>query len=122
HRHLLREDALLVAEVKVMQRLAEDGQTQGLRIVAEALYDLAAARRKFARGLQLICNGSSSAFKLLRPIEAVKSGTCAVTIRFQNEAANGEIELGEGWRVSLDDRLLGSLREWLSADNVQVVY
>ena len=54
HRHLLREDVLLVAEVKVMQRLAEDGQTQGLRIVAEALYDLPGARRKFARGLEAV--------------------------------------------------------------------
>jgi DNA polymerase-3 subunit alpha len=122
HRHLLREDALLVAEVKVMQRLAEDGQTQGLRIVAEALYDLPAARRKFARALRLTCNGSSSGAKLLELIEPFKSGTCAVTIRFQNDAANGEIELGEAWRVNLDDRLLGNLRESLSAENVQVVY
>jgi DNA polymerase-3 subunit alpha len=122
HRHLLREDALLVAEVKVMQRLAEDGQTQGLRIVAEALYDLPGARRKFARALRLCCNGSSSAARLLELIEPFKSGSCAVTIRFENEAANGEIELGESWRVNLDDHLLGNLREWLSAENVQVVY
>jgi len=122
HRHLLREDALLVAEVKVMQRLAEDGQTQGLRIVAETLYDLPAARRKFARALRLTCNGSSSGAKLLELIEPFKSGSCAVTIRFQNDAANGEIELGEAWRVNLDDRLLGNLRESLSAENVQVVY
>ena len=45
-----------------------------------------------------------------------------MTIRFQNEAVNGEIELGESWRVNLDDHLLGNLREWLSAENVQVVY
>jgi len=122
YRHLLREDALLVAEVKVMQRLAEDGQTQGVRIVAEALYDLAAARRKFARGLRLYCNGTSSAARLLELIEPFKSGSCAVTIRFQNESANGELELGESWRVNLDDHLLGNLREWLTADNVQVVY
>ncbi|HTR59285.1 MAG TPA: DNA polymerase III subunit alpha [Casimicrobiaceae bacterium] len=122
HRHLLREDVLLVAEVKVMQRLAEDGQTQGLRIVAEALYDLPGARRKFARALTLCCNGSSSATRLLELIEPFKSGNCAVTIRFQNEAVNGEIELGESWRVNLDDHLLGNLREWLSAENVQVVY
>jgi DNA polymerase-3 subunit alpha len=122
HRHLLREDTLLVAEVKVMQRLGEDGQTQGLRIVAEALYDLAAARRKFARGLRLVCNGSSSAGRLLELIEPFKSGSCAVTIRFQNDAANGDIELGDAWRVKLDDQLLGSLRDWLRAENVQVMY
>jgi DNA polymerase III subunit alpha len=122
HRHLLREDALLVADVKVMQRMGEDGQMQGLRIVAEALYDLPGARRAFARGLRLTCNGSSSADKLLRLIEPFKSGDCAVTIRFQNQSANGEIELGDAWRVKLDDHLLGSLRDWLRAENVQIVY
>jgi DNA polymerase-3 subunit alpha len=122
YRHLLREDAVLVAEVKVMQRLGEDGQTQGLRIVAEALYDLQVARRKFARGLRLCCNGSSSAQKLLELIEPFKSGTCAVTIRFQNETTNGDIELGDAWRVKLEDPLLVSLREWLKAENVQIVY
>src|SRR5215467_7702016 len=122
HRHLLREDALLVADVKVMQRLGEDGQTQGLRIVADALYDLPTVRRKFARGLRLYCNGSSSATRLLELIEPFKSGTCAVTIRFQNDQANGEIELGDSWRVSLDDHLLGSLRDSLNPENVQVVY
>jgi DNA polymerase-3 subunit alpha len=122
HRHLLREDALLVAEVKVMQRLGEDGQTQGLRIVADSLYDLPTVRRKFARGLRLCCNGSSSASRLLELIEPFRSGPCAVTIRFQNDESNGDIELGESWRVNLDDHLLGSLREWLKAENVQVVY
>ena len=122
HRHLLREDALLVADVKVMQRMGEDGQMQGLRIVAESLYDLPGARREFARGLRLTCNGSSSADKLLQLIEPFKSGDCAVTIRFQNQSANGEIELGDAWRVKLDDHLLGSLRDWLRAENVQIVY
>ena len=46
YRHVLREDVLLVAEVRVQQRMNEDGQMQGLRIVADALYDLPAARRK----------------------------------------------------------------------------
>jgi len=122
HRHLLREDVLLVADVKVMQRMGEDGQVQGLRIVAEALYDLPSARRSFARGLRLVCNGSSSAEKLMQLMEPFRSGNCAVTIRFQNASVNGEIELGEAWRVKLDDHLLGSLRDWLRAENVQVLY
>jgi DNA polymerase-3 subunit alpha len=121
-RHLLREDALLVAEVRVQQRMNEDGQFQGLRIVAEALYDLAAARRKWARALKLSCNGASSAQRLLELIEPFKSGTCPITIRYQNDKAGGDIELGAAWRVNLDDHLLGSLREWLRSENVQVVY
>ena len=39
---LLREDHLVAAEVRVMQRLTEDGGLQGMRVVAESVYDLAA--------------------------------------------------------------------------------
>ena len=122
HRHLLREDVLLVAEVRVQQRMNEDGPTQGLRVIADALYDLPAARRKFARGLKLRCNGSGSAERLLALLEPYKSGRCPITIDYQNRAAGGEIELPEAWRVNLDEPLLAQLRSWLSPENVRVLY
>ncbi len=121
-RHLLREDTLLVAEVKVMQRLGEDGQVQSLRIVAESLHDLAAARKKWARSLKILCNGSSSAQRLFELIEPFRRGTCPITIDYQNGAAGGEIELGSDWKVSLDEPLLDRLREALKPENVRVVY
>ena len=39
--------------MKVQQRIGDDGQVQGLRIVADAVYDLAGARRKWARALRI---------------------------------------------------------------------
>ena len=39
--HLLREDELVIAEVKVTQRMTDDGELQGLRVIAENVYDLA---------------------------------------------------------------------------------
>ena len=122
YRSLLREDTLLVAEVKVMQRMNEDGAQQGMRIVAETIYDLAGARRKWARALELACNGGSSAERLLQLIEPFRSGTCPVTINYRNTTAGGDIQLGDAWRVNLDDHLLGGLREWLQPENVEVVY
>ena len=122
HRHLLREDVLLVAEVRVQQRMNEDGQMQGLRIIADAIYDLPAARRKFARGLMLCCNGSGSAERLLALLEPYKSGHCPITIDYRNHAAGGEIELPEAWRVNLDEPLLVQLRAWLTPENVRVTY
>ena len=122
HRHLLREDVLLVAEVRVQQRMNEEGQMQGLRIIADALYDLPAARRKFARGLKLVCNGTGSAERLLALLEPYRSGQCPIIIDYQNRAAGGEIELPEAWRVKLDEPLLAQLREWLAPENVRVVY
>ncbi len=122
YRHLLREDVLLVAEVRVQQRMNEDGQMQGLRIIADALYDLPAARRKFARGLKLCCNGSASGERLFELLEPYKSGSCPIVIDYRNRAAGGEIELPDTWRVSLDEALLVRLREWLAPENVRVMY
>ena len=122
YRHLLREDVLLVAEVRVQQRMNEDGQMQGLRIVADALYDLAAARRKFARGLKLCCNGTASGARLSELLEPYKSGPCPIVIDYRNNAAGGEIELPEAWRVTLDEALLAQLKDWLAPENVRVMY
>jgi DNA polymerase-3 subunit alpha len=122
NRHLLREDAVLVAEVKVQQRVGDDGQVQGLRIIADAVYDLAGARRKWARALRLSCNGSSSAQRLFDLIEPFRRGHCPVTINYSNQASGGDIELGGDWQVNLDEHLLAGLREWLAPENVTVVY
>src|SRR5450631_1678584 len=124
-RHLLREDALLVAEVKVTQRIGDDGQIQSLRIVAESLHDLAGARRKWARSLKISCNGSSSAerlLELLTPFRSDATGAAAIIVNYQNRSSTGDIELGGHWRVNLDDRLLEGLRERFAPENVQVVY
>ncbi len=122
HRHLLREDVLLIAQVRVQQRMNEDGMMQGLRIIADALYDLPAARRKFARGLKLCCNGSGSAERLLTLLEPYRSGQCPIIIDYRNRAAGGEIELPEAWRVNLDAQLLAQLCDWLAPENVKVLY
>jgi DNA polymerase III subunit alpha len=122
HRQLLREDALLIAEVKVSQRMNEDGQMQGMRIIAEALYDLAGARRKWARSLRLACNGSSSAQRLFEVLEPFRNGGCPITISYRNRAAGGDIDLGHAWKVKLDDQLIASLGDWLQPENVEIVY
>jgi DNA polymerase-3 subunit alpha len=44
-RNLLRDDQLVIIDAKVQQRVTDDGQMQGLRVVAEAVYDLPAIRK-----------------------------------------------------------------------------
>ena len=53
HRNWLKEDQLLIVEGKA----GFDNFTQGLRLTADRLYDLAAARSRFARKVRLHCNG-----------------------------------------------------------------
>ncbi len=121
-RALLREDQLVVVEVKVMQRTTEDGEAQGLRILAETVYDLAAVRKRFAKGLKLECNGNASADRLAEIIAPYRPGPAPVLVHYENGGLAGDLELPEDWRVNLDDALLARLRDWLAPENVQVVY
>jgi DNA polymerase-3 subunit alpha len=45
-----------------------------------------------------------------------------VEVRYRNGGASVEMQLGDKWRVNLDDALMKSLNEWLRAENVEVLY
>ena len=93
-----------------------------MRVVAETVYDLATIRRKFARGLKLACNGNASAHRLADILGPYRPGEKPVTVAYRNERIGGEMELPADWRVNLDDGLIQQLRDWLTPQNVQVLY
>ena len=126
HRDLVREDAVVVIEAKLKsyRRSGDEGETTVLRIAAERLYSVAGARARFARALRLSMNGEASAHKLKQLLEPFRqpSGSCPVTIHYRNREASADIVLGDDWRVVPDDKLIRSLHEWLSPDNVRFEY
>ena len=103
-------------------RPQNDEFTGGLRIAAEKLYDLPSARARFARGMRLVCNGESSGSRLRELLSPYKQGSCPVSIVYSNEGAQCRIDLGDQWRVKLDDDLIRSLGAWLKPENVQILY
>jgi DNA polymerase-3 subunit alpha len=121
-RNLLREDQLVAADVRVMQRMSDEGELQGMRVVAETIYDLATIRKRYAKGLKLACNGNASAHRLADILGPFRPGEKPVTIAYRNERIGGEVELPADWRVNLDDALIQQLRDWLTPQNVQVLY
>jgi DNA polymerase-3 subunit alpha len=118
HRDILKEDRPLVIQGKV----ARDEFTGGVRVVAERLLDLRAARERFARQLRLSMNGEASAARLRQLLEPYRNGTCPVAVRYFNGTAACEVRLGEDWRVTPDDGLVEQLRAWLRPENVEFVY
>ncbi|HET9662887.1 MAG TPA: OB-fold nucleic acid binding domain-containing protein, partial [Burkholderiales bacterium] len=118
NRHWLKEDQLLIVEGKV----AHDDFSGSLRISAEKLYDLASARNRFARAIRLTCNGASSGNRLRELLAPHRDGNCPVSIVYSNGGAMCEIDLGEAWRVNLQDELIRALGEWLKPENVSIVY
>ncbi len=123
--HLIKEDNLLVIE----GRVSHDDFSGGIRVNARKLYDLAAARSAFASLLKISCNGQSDAAKLtaiLNPYKRKNSEPdkkwCPVKIEYHNAQSQVSMMLGDAWRVELHDELLQHLTDWLSADNVKILY
>jgi DNA polymerase-3 subunit alpha len=119
-------DEVLVVEGKV----SNDDFTGGLRIIADRLMTLGEARSRFARALQLTVNGEvksaggaiAAADRLQTLLAPFRNGDCPIRLRYRNEQAEADLPFGEGWRVRLDDALLDSLRAWLPAEAVEVIY
>ena len=135
HRALLKEDALVFMDVKVrtIRRKSDDSDdgdapSTFTRITTERAYDLNTARNRFARGVKLMMNGDASRSpaaavsqlgKLLAPY---RNGACPVQICYNNGEARVEMNLGDAWRVKLDEALMTSLRDWLKPETVEVLY
>jgi DNA polymerase-3 subunit alpha len=138
----LKEDQLLIVEARVNGRNGDDEYGSTLRIIAEQLYDLNSARTRYARHMELHCNGNgpSNAMKLKELLaphrhssHSTNSGkfgntkdddksSCPVRIVYHSQDAICELELGDTWRVRLQDNLLQSLSAHFSAENVKVIY
>lgn len=123
--HLLKDDALLIVE----GRVSHDDFSGGIRVNARRLYDLQSARSAYASLLRISCNGQADANRLRslltpyrQPAGPEEHKGCAVKVEYHNAGAQVELMLGDAWRVDLHDELLAGLRQWLSDENVHVVY
>lgn len=114
-RELLKEDGLLV----VLGKVVNDDFSGGLRVAAEQLFDLARARQRFARRIELRCNGNSDAGQLVALLKPFCGGECAVEIRYRNASALCHIAAGS---VHCDEQLIRSLRGRLADENVVIHY
>ncbi|PHV11244.1 DNA polymerase III subunit alpha [Chitinimonas sp. BJB300] len=119
-RHSLREDTLVVIEAKVSEDTYGGGG--GLRIIAERVLDLAEARSRFAKVLSLGVNSQADAIQLRRLLDPYRGGDCPIRIQYRSDKVSCAIALGEGWKVTLRDELLTSLRKDFGREAVQVQY
>jgi len=117
----IKEDELLLIEGKVQK----DDYSGGLRVTVDKLFTLSEARGRFARSLQLTMNGgsdSSSAKRLLALLTPFRPGPCPIRLRYTNNEASAELPMPDAWRVQLDDTLITGLSEWLTPENVKIIY
>ncbi|MGH8763650.1 MAG: DNA polymerase III subunit alpha [Nitrosospira sp.] len=136
-RSWLKEDQLLLVEARVSNRGGDDEYGGGLRISADQLYNIDSARSRYAKRMELHCNGLSNVARLKELLAPYRSslgpgGTdhnkggngwfCPVLVVYRSQSAACELALGDTWRVSLQDNLLQSLSAHFKAENVRVIY
>ncbi|MGZ3238281.1 MAG: DNA polymerase III subunit alpha, partial [Burkholderiaceae bacterium] len=120
NKRLFKEDEFLAVQGKV----SEDRFSGGLRITAEKVMDIAAARASYGKALRLSMNGQADAKKLRELIEPFQQAeaACPIILQYTKNDVMGEIRLPDAWRVRADDALFLKLCEWLKKENVCFEY
>ena len=124
HQTLLKDDQLIIVE----GRVSNDEFSGGIRVNARKLHDLSGLRNSRASFLKISCNGQADAVKLkalLKPYcknASDEQRGCAVKVEYHNQTSKVELMLGNDWRVDLHEELIAGLTQWLSRDNVKILY
>jgi DNA polymerase-3 subunit alpha len=127
NREWLREDELLV----VQGRVQLDRFGAGLRLNVQQLWDLAAARARFGRYLQVLLNGvPPPVAEVLRQWPARKASTehgeirqgLGIRLQVARAGAAAELDLGDDARFWPSDEALALWRRFAADARAEVVY
>ncbi len=127
NRECLREDELLV----VQGRVQLDRFGAGLRLNAQQLWDLAGARARFGRYLQVVLNGvPPPVAEVLRQWPARKASTeqgetrqgLGIRLQVERGGAAAELDLGDDARFWPSDEALALWRRFAADARAEVVY
>ena len=106
--------------------LSVDDFNGGFRIRAQAIFDIAAARERFARSLLIRLNKNScrdSALeRMLETLAEHGAGSTPVTIDYDNGEASARIRAGNRWLVKPGHQLLERLEEIAGESAIELIY
>ena len=122
YKDLLQADSVLILE----GRVSHDDYSGSLKMTADGVMDINAARRQYSHGIRLAVDRPQCANGFLDHLEEVlrpyRGNGCPVNLAYHSPDASTLIRLGEDWQVQPDDELLLSLRHLLGDDRVSLVY
>ena len=127
-REALAKDALVVVE----GTLALDDFTGEMRVSAERVHTLQAARARFARQLVIEwpyrprdgegAGGHGRVGQLAAVLKPFQGGVCPIVIDYHGAGAGTRLQLGLEWRVHPAEDLLQRLRKTLGPERVRLLY
>ena len=122
YRDLLSKDTLLVVEGQV----SVDEYSGGFKMSAEKIYNIDQARAAFATRLEIDVQaaqaGNGFVHELQDILKPVTPGSCPVFLRYQSDAAEAEIALGQEWRIMPTGAVLEQLSQLAGQEHVRLIY
>lgn len=119
NKRLFKEDEFLAVQGKV----AEDRFSGGLRITAEKVMDIAAARIQFGKQIALSCSGQRDAAQIREWLAPYRSDSgLPFLLRYTGSGAGCELRFAADWKVLPADGLKDSLAEKLGGNCVEFEY
>ena len=107
------------------EAIEDDYFNSGYYIKVDSVHDLDEIRNNCGV-LRLSLDHTMSTNGVMHELRSVlataKGRTRPVVVEYDNGKATGRLTLGEAWKVSIDDALLGSLRGLLGGENVNIDY
>lgn len=122
YRHLLVKDQLIIVKGKAIE---DDYVESGISIRGSEIFSLDEIRKRSASLVldlkyDYLKNGGIEQLKQL--ISPFRNGNSSVSINYHNEDAVANLNLGDEWRLTINDDLLDKLSESIGKDNVKIDY
>ncbi|WP_313032624.1 DNA polymerase III subunit alpha [Massilia alkalitolerans] len=119
NKNIFKEDEFLL----VVGKVSEDRFNGGLRITAEKVYDIAAARIQYGFKLEMDVPCDLNPAKLAEVLQPHRmQDGMPVSLRIKPQGVEAILQLGDDWRVAPSDTLKQQLELTLGAKDVAVEY
>jgi DNA polymerase-3 subunit alpha len=119
HKNIFKEDDFLA----VVGKVSEDRFNGGLRITAEKVFDLIAARIHYGQRFNMLLTAPVPAAKLKEVLQPHRHEFgMPLALRYQPQGCDSIIQLGDEWKVAPSDALKAALEQVLGAKEVAVEY
>lgn len=122
YKPLLSVDEVIIVECDV----SVDRFNDGYRLSCKKLWTTNQFRQQRAKKLFLSLPqkmaGNDFSQQLAKLLQSYRGGNCPICIRYQQQQAEAAINLGDEWKVTVEDNLLSDLESILPSQYIQVVY
>ena len=120
--HLIKDQLVFIKGVAVEDDYVVEG---GISIKANQIYSLDQIRKErssLVLSIEKSDLSNGGVEKLKNTITPYRNGSSRVYIRYDNGEAIANLNLGEEWRLTINDELLDKLTESIGKDNIKIDY